>query len=91
VKSLFAEVAGVIGAASRPLAEPFKAQVLALLTDSGSTQTPSMYRDMKAGYPIEADQIIGDLQRRAVERGIATPLLSAVFTRLKVYEQERRR
>jgi 2-dehydropantoate 2-reductase len=89
VQALFAEVAAVIAALWRPLADPFKSQVLSLLTDRSSTLTSSMYRDMKAGQRVEADQIIGDLVRRAAGRGIATPLLSTVLVRLKVYEQAR--
>ena len=87
VRSLFGEVVAAIGAAWRPLSDPFKAQVLSLLTDRGSSLTSSMYRDMKGGNRIEADQIIGDLVMRATEKGVATPLLSAVLTRLKVYEE----
>jgi 2-dehydropantoate 2-reductase len=87
VGSLFGEVMAAIGAAWRPLSERFKAQVLSLLTDRGSRLTSSMYRDMKGGLRVEADQIIGDLVGRATEKGIATPLLSAVLTRLKVYEE----
>ena len=89
VKSLFGEVVAAIGAAWRPLSDPFKAQVLSLLTDRGSSLTSSMYRDLKAGYRVEADQIIGDLVMRGAEKGIATPLLSAVLTRLRVYEHRR--
>jgi 2-dehydropantoate 2-reductase len=48
-----------------------------------------MYRDMKGGYPVEADQIIGDLVGRATDKGIATPLLSAALARLRVYEEIR--
>ncbi len=89
VRSLFGEVVAAIGAAWRPLSDPFKAQVLSLLTDRGSSLTSSMYRDMRGGYRVEADQIIGDLVMRSTEKGVATPLLSAVLTRLKVYEQIR--
>jgi 2-dehydropantoate 2-reductase len=89
VKSLFGEVVAAIGTAWRPLADAFKTQVLSLLTDRGSSLTSSMYRDMKSGYRVEADQIIGDLITRAAEKGIATPLLSAALIRLKVYEQGR--
>lgn len=89
VKSLFGEVVAAIEAAWRPLADPFKAQALSLLTKRDSNLTSSMYRDMKGGYRVEADQIIGDLVRRATERGIATPLLSATLTRLNVYEGAR--
>jgi 2-dehydropantoate 2-reductase len=87
VNDLLAEVVAAIAAAWRPIAEPFKARVLSLLTDRNSSLTASMYRDMKSGFHIEADQIIGDLVRRAAGKGVATPLLSAVFTRLKVYEE----
>ena len=87
VRALFAEVVATIGAAWRALAEPFKSQVLTLLTDRTSTLTSSMYRDMKAGQRIEADQIVGDLVRRAAAHAVVTPLLSTVLTRLKVYEE----
>jgi 2-dehydropantoate 2-reductase len=86
VKGLFAEVAAVIGAAWGALSDPFKAQVLSLLTDRASSLTSSMYRDMRSGYRVEADEIIGDLAMRAAEKRIPVPLLSAVYTRLKVYE-----
>ena len=87
VRSLVSEVVAAIGAAWRPVSEPFKAQVLSLMTNRGSSITASMYRDMKGGYRVEADQIIGDLVMRASAKGIATPLLSAALTRLKVYEE----
>jgi 2-dehydropantoate 2-reductase len=87
VKGLFGEVVAVIGSAWRALSDRFKAQVFSLLTDRASSLTSSMYRDMKSGYRVEADEIIGDLVMRAAEKKIATPLLSAVYTRLKVYEQ----
>jgi 2-dehydropantoate 2-reductase len=87
VTGLFGEVTSVVAAAWRTLPDSFKSQVLALLTDKASTLTSSMYRDMKAGYRIEADQIIGDLVSRAAAKGIATPRLSTVLVRLKVYEQ----
>jgi 2-dehydropantoate 2-reductase len=89
VQALFAEVLATIAAAWRPLADSFKSRTLALLTDRSSSFTASMYRDMKAGQRIEADQIIGDLVSRAAAHGVATPLLSAVLVRLKVYEAGR--
>ena len=89
VQALLAEVLTAIGAAWRPLSDSLKSQTVSLLTDRSSTLTSSMYRDMKAGQRIEADQIIGDLVSRAAAHGIATPLLSAVLLRLKVYEQAR--
>jgi 2-dehydropantoate 2-reductase len=87
VQALFAEVVATIDAAWRALEDTFKSRVLALLSDKTSTLTSSMYRDMKTGHRVEADQIVGDLVRRAAAHGIATPLLSSVLVRLKVYEQ----
>ena len=87
VESLFGEVVAAIGATWRPLSEPFKSQTVSVLTDRASNLTSSMYRDMKSGQRTEVDQIIGDLVSRAAAKGVATPLLSAVLVRLKVYEQ----
>jgi 2-dehydropantoate 2-reductase len=86
-RALFAEVTSVIARAWRPLSESFKSQVLSFLTDKASALTSSMYRDMKGGLRIEADQIVGDLVSRASTAGVATPLVSAALVRLKVYEQ----
>jgi 2-dehydropantoate 2-reductase len=90
VKALFAEVTAVIDAVWRPLSDPFKTRACSLLTEKTSRLTSSMYRDMKAGHRIEAEQIIGDLVARAATKGIATPLLSAVLVRLNVYAQRQR-
>jgi 2-dehydropantoate 2-reductase len=87
VRALFGEVAAVIARAWRPLAESFKSQLHSFLSDKASTITSSMYRDMKAGHRIEADQIVGDLVSRGAAAGVATPLLSTALVRLKVYEQ----
>jgi len=90
VQRLFAEVVATVGAEWRALTDAFKSQVLALLTDGASNLTSSMYRDMKSAHRIEADQIVGDLVRHAAARGVATPLLSTVLVRLKVYEETQR-
>jgi 2-dehydropantoate 2-reductase len=86
-RALFDEVLAAVAAAWRALSDKFTSQVQALLTDRASTLTSSMYRDMKSGQRVEADQIIGDLVARAGALGVSTPLLSAVLVRLRVYEQ----
>jgi 2-dehydropantoate 2-reductase len=62
-------------------------QVHKVLTQEGSKQTSSMYRDLSAGAPIEAQQIVGDLLQRGQRAGIDTPLLSAAYVNLQVYQQ----
>jgi 2-dehydropantoate 2-reductase len=61
----------------------------ALLTETGSTFTSSMLRDIEAGRKTEADHIIGDMLRRAQAHGLSTPLLRTVATHLQTYEAQR--
>jgi len=77
-------VVEAVGVAPSP---EFVVAAKAILTAKDSAQTSSMYRDLQRGVRIEADQIIGDLEERARARGIGTPLLSAIYTHLCVYQQ----
>jgi 2-dehydropantoate 2-reductase len=82
------EVTSIISVVGMPLDEAFLTQTRTLLAAAkGSALTSSMYRDLKAGRRIEADQIIGDLLARALKAGLAAPLLSAAYTNLCVYQQ----
>jgi 2-dehydropantoate 2-reductase len=59
--------------------------------EKGSTFMASMLRDIEAGNPIEAQQIVGDLLEYGRKRGLATPLLEVVFANLRCYEERRKR
>lgn len=85
------EIVSVVSAAGEPPAEAFLAGARQILTTRNSPLTSSMYRDLQGGRPVEADQIIGDLQRRARAAGIATPLVDAARVHLAVYENARAR
>jgi 2-dehydropantoate 2-reductase len=61
----------------------------AMLTTEGSPLTASMFRDMSAGQPIEADHVIGDLIARADTAKLAVSRLRVAFTHLKAYEKTR--
>ncbi|MBR2818166.1 MAG: 2-dehydropantoate 2-reductase [Reyranella sp.] len=61
------------------------------ITARGSGFASSMFRDMGAGAPLEADQIIGDLLERARRLGVATPLLAVANAHLGVYQNRVRR
>ncbi|HEV2098681.1 MAG TPA: 2-dehydropantoate 2-reductase [Stellaceae bacterium] len=64
------------------------------LTETGSTFTASMARDIENHNPIEADHIIGDLIRRGEETGSlarGTSLLRLAYTHLKAYEAREER
>jgi len=77
-----AEVARQCGHAPSPA---FATSVLSQLTDPGSSLTSSMYRDTKAGAPVEVESILGDLVTRARSAGVATPLLQAAAVALRIY------
>lgn len=77
-------VASAVGEAPKPA---FLEGARKTLTTPGSTQSPSMFRDLQQGSPIEADQIIGDLLARGTNAGIPTPLLAAAYAHLSVYQQ----
>jgi 2-dehydropantoate 2-reductase len=58
----------------------------AAMTAPGSSLTSSMYRDLRKGAPVEADQILGDFIERGSASGVTTPLLKAAFVDLRVYQ-----
>lgn len=87
ILGLLDEVVSVVSAVGEAPKLAFLDGVRTTLTTPGSTQSPSMYRDLLEGSPIEADQIVGDLIARAQTAGIATPLLSAAYAHMSIYQQ----
>ena len=84
--AIAAEVATVSAAAGHPVPERTMQDIVAFMTRSGSTDTASLYRDLVAGRPIEAEQIFGDLTTRARALGVATPLLDLATLSLRVHD-----
>lgn len=68
---------------------PFFERVKGQLTTEGSPMTASMFRDIKAGQPVEADHVIGDLIARADAGKIPVAKLRTAYTHLKAYEKQR--
>jgi 2-dehydropantoate 2-reductase len=85
ILDVFDEAIATISAVGVPPSQAALEGARAMLTQKGSTQTSSMHRDLERGRAVEADEIVGDLLRRAREAGIATPLLAAAHTHLSVY------
>lgn len=90
VRDVLDEAAAVSAAAGFPVPDAERAASLALLTEPGSTFTSSLYRDVTAGLPDEAEHLVGDFCRRARELGVATPLLELALMQLRVHEAGRR-
>ncbi len=66
-----------------------RARAESTLTEAGSDFTTSIYRDRAQGLEVEADQIVGDLVRRGMEKGVEVPLLAAASASLEIYRLRR--
>jgi len=60
-----------------------------MLTAEGSPLTASMFRDIRAGQPVEADHVVGDLIARGDAAKVPVPRLRVAYTHLKAYEKQR--
>lgn len=88
-RAILKEAIDISTANGYPADPAFAEQQARRVTETGSSLTSSMYRDMTKGAAVEADQILGDLLARA--KGVSAPLLAGAYVRLKVYEAARLR
>ena len=86
---LLAENAAVAEAAGHPPRPAYIEQISKMFTEPGSPNNASMHHDLAHGSRTEADWIVGDMRRRAIRYGVATPLLRAAYAHLQVYENRR--
>jgi 2-dehydropantoate 2-reductase len=86
---LLDECSAVATAEGHPPSGPFFERVRGMLTAEGSQITASMFRDIRAGAPVEADHVIGDLIRRGDAAKVPVPRLRTAYTHLKAYEIQR--
>ena len=85
---LLDEVAAIGAAVGVPPSDGFLSGARATLTEKGSPLAASMFRDLQAGKPTEAEAIVGDLIRRGAKAGIDAPLLSAAYVCLVVHQNK---
>lgn len=83
------ECSAVAAAEGHAPSGPFFQRTRGLLTAEGSQMTASMFRDIKAGAPVEADHVIGDLIARGDADKVPVPRLRIAYTHLKAYEKQR--
>jgi 2-dehydropantoate 2-reductase len=77
------ETEAVAAAAGHPVSDAGHGQAVGLLTERGSAFTSSLYRDLSAGLPSEAEHILGDLARRGRELNVPTPLLDLALIQIR--------
>jgi 2-dehydropantoate 2-reductase len=83
------ECSAVAAAEGHPPRAPFVERTRGMLTAEGSQLTASMFRDIKAGAPVEADHVIGDLIARGEAAKVPVRKLRTAYTHLKAYEKQR--
>jgi 2-dehydropantoate 2-reductase len=83
IHEAIAELEAVASVAGHPVSHAAHAQSLAMLTQPRSAFTSSLYRDLVAGLPTEAEHILGDLARRARDLDVATPLLDLTLIQIR--------
>jgi 2-dehydropantoate 2-reductase len=86
---LLSECASIAAAQGFPLREPALERGRMALTAAGSPLKASMLRDIEGGKPVEGDQILGDLLRRAAKPD-AHSLLRTATLHVKAYEATRK-
>lgn len=85
-EQVLAEVSAVATAAGHPLTDGAMDGLRGVLTDADSRFAPSMFRDLSAGLPVEAD-VLAELAGRARAHGVATPLVDAVGVALELHNR----
>ena len=85
-RRVLAEVASIADAEGYPLSDDARSGLDNMLTDTSSTFGPSMFRDMRAGRPIEIS-VLADLASRARNLQIDTPLLDAAMVVIDVHNR----
>jgi 2-dehydropantoate 2-reductase len=89
VMEFYDECASVAAAAGHPPRPRHVEMFKAGLTGGSPANVPSMLRDLRRGFRLEADHIVGDMLARAMALGRPSPLLRAAFCHLQVYEETR--
>jgi 2-dehydropantoate 2-reductase len=89
MRALYDECLAVAMAEGEPIAESAHQSALTTLTQVDSPLKASMLRDLEAGQPVEAMQIVGDMLHRARAAGQSAPLLAAAWCHLQAYEAGR--
>lgn len=91
MRGLYAECLAVATAEGEPIDAAAQETALRTLTQPGSPLKASMLRDLEAGQPVEAMQIVGDMRLRARSAGQYAPHLAAAWCHLQAYEAGRAR
>ena len=82
---MFQECVETAQAEGHPMHPQAVAGYQRVLTNPNSSFNSSMYRDMRAGLPIEGEHLVGDMVRRANKAGVSCSLLTVALAALQTY------
>jgi 2-dehydropantoate 2-reductase len=85
-RQVLAEVSSIAAAEGYPLTGAARSGLDAMLTDPSSAFGPSMFRDMRAGRPVEF-AVLEDLAARARTHQLDAPLLDASMVVIDVHNR----
>ncbi|WP_017525424.1 ketopantoate reductase family protein [Pusillimonas noertemannii] len=86
---LLRECTDTAQAAGHPMHPQAIAGFQRVVTNPNSGFNSSMYRDMRAGLPIEGDHLVGDMLRRGQKAGVPCPMLAVANAVLQTYSARR--
>lgn len=89
INGLYNECLIAADAAGEPIPLAAREKALLTLLQPGSALKASMLRDLEAGQPVEAEQIVGDMLARVRETGRNAPWLMAANVHLQAYQRAR--
>lgn len=89
ITQLLKEIVSVMKRINAPLADDIEMIQLNQIDGLGFSMKSSMQRDMEKLLPVEVDHLHGYLLDIARKEEISVPVLEAIYTNLKIYEQQR--
>ncbi|KKB34189.1 ketopantoate reductase family protein [Bacillus thermotolerans] len=90
IEAFLQELASIMRKAGAPIEEDIIERHLRTMNEMDEEMKSSMQRDMEKLLPIEADHLQGYLLGKARKMDLSAPILETVYTKLALYERERR-
>lgn len=87
VKSFLEELAAIMRKMKAPITETITTELFNKVSVMNYDMKSSMQRDLEKSLPLEADHLQGYLLEHA--HGMPVPILKTIYTKLKIYENNR--
>jgi len=88
VASLLEELGATMKKIDAPIRDTITQELYTKISNMPYDMKSSMQRDMEKSLPLESDHLQGLLLQLANANDIPTPILDAIYTKLKIYKKE---